>query len=154
MKKVMKKLVGLGLSAVMALGCMAGCGTETTQNGGTEAAQTTKDNSKEVKIGVLVADVSGEEALGFRDYYENYIADKYNVTFSYTDELKDAAGEKSAIEKYASQGYDAVISLSSNDRALQIEAAESNKIYYAVASGMLDPQISSTIRHGSKWQTL
>ena len=50
MKKVMKKLVGLGLSAVMALGCMAGCGTETTQNGGTEAAQTTKDNSKEVLI--------------------------------------------------------------------------------------------------------
>ena len=55
MKKVMKKLVGLGLSVVMALGCMTGCGTETTQNGGTEAAQTTKDNSKEVKIGVYTA---------------------------------------------------------------------------------------------------
>ena len=140
MKNVMKKLVGLGLSAVMVLGCMTGCGTADNQNSGTESetAQTTKDNSKEVKIGVLVADVSGEEALGFRDYYENYIGDKYNVTFSYTDELKDAAGEKSAIEKFASQGYDAVISLSSNDRALQIETAESNKIYYAVASGMLD----------------
>ncbi len=151
MKNVMRKLLGLGLSAALVLGTFAGCGAESTES--TDAAteetaeetdtaeettEETADEGKEVKIGVLVADVSGEEALGFRDYYESYIAEKYNVTFSYTDELKDAAAEKSAIEKFASQGFDAVISLSSNDRALQIETAEENEIYYAVASGMLD----------------
>lgn len=60
------------------------------------------------------------------------------MTFTYTDELTDAASEKSAIEKFASQGYQGVISFSSNDRALQIETCESNQIYYAVAAGMLD----------------
>ena len=33
----------------------------------------------DMKIGVLVADVSGEEAQAFRAYYENYIADQYDV---------------------------------------------------------------------------
>lgn len=95
-------------------------------------------DDKPVKIGVLVADVSGEEALGFRTYYENYIAKNYNVTFTYTEQLADAAAEKSAIEKFAAQGYDAILSLSSSDRATQIETAAANKLYYAVVSGMLD----------------
>ena len=56
------------------------------------------------KIGVLVADVSGEEAQGFRSYYENYIAGNYDVEFNYTDALQSAEDEKTAIEKFASQG--------------------------------------------------
>lgn len=133
MKKVMKKLVSLGLVAAMTFGALTGCGSK----GGNDEG---KKEADAVKIGVLVADVSGEEALGFRDYYESYIGSKYDVTFTYTEELADAASEKSAIEKFASQGYQAVISLSSNDRALQIETCEDNKIYYAVASGMLDDE--------------
>ncbi|MBR3245467.1 MAG: substrate-binding domain-containing protein [Parasporobacterium sp.] len=95
-------------------------------------------SSGSMKIGVLVADVSGEEAQGFRNYYENYIAPKYDVQFVYTEQLTDAASEKSAIEKFASQGCSAILSFSSSDRALQIETCEENQIYYAVASGMLD----------------
>ena len=98
------------------------------------------DDGKTVKIGVLVADVSGDEALAFRAYYEDYIAKQYNVEFSYTDQLTDAAGERSAIEQFAAQGYDAVISLSSSDRAMQVETCTKNEIYYAVASGMLDDE--------------
>ena len=95
-------------------------------------------DEKEIRIGVLVSDVSGEEALGFRSYYENYIAENYNVTFTYTDQLEDAASEKAAIEKFAAQGYDAILSLSSSDRATQIETCAEYGIYYAVVSGMLD----------------
>ena len=69
------------------------------------------------KIGILVADVSSEEAQGFRSYYENYIAGNYDVEFSYTDALESAEDEKTAIEKFASQGCQAIISLSSSDRA-------------------------------------
>ena len=92
----------------------------------------------ETKIGVLVSDVSGEEALGFRAYYEDYIASNYDVTFTYTDQLEDAAAEKSAIEKFAAQGYDAILSLSSSDRTTQIETASEYGLYYAVVSGMLE----------------
>lgn len=136
MKLKMKKLAGLGLVAAMSLSTLAGCGNSGNAAGDTSAKESKKQS--DVKIGVLVQDVSGEEALGFRAYYEDYIADQYGVTFTYTDELTDAASEKSAIEKFASQGYQGVISFSSNDRALQIETCESNRIYYAVAAGMLD----------------
>ena len=123
----MKKIFAMLLALVMVF-ALAACG-----GGDNKAAE-----DKPVKIGVLVADVSGEEALGFRAYYENYIAKNYNVTFTYTEQLADAAAEKSAIEKFAAQGYDAILSLSSADRATQIETAAANKLYYAVVSGMLD----------------
>ena len=139
MKRTMKKMVSLGLVAAISLTMLVGCGNskETADNTASDnTANDTSDTSvkeetktaENAKIGVLVQDVSGEEALGFRTYYEDYVANQYGVTFTYTDELKDAASEKSAIEKFASQGYQAVISLSSNDRALQIETCEENQI--------------------------
>lgn len=122
----MKKLIALLLALVMALS-LAACGGDTT-DGDTQ--------KKEIKIGVLVADVSGEEALAFRNYYENYLAPHYNVTLTYTEQLEDAAGEKAAIEQFAAQGYHAIISLSSNDRATQIETCTEYGLHYAIASGM------------------
>ena len=94
--------------------------------------------AKNVKIGVLVSDVSGEEALGFRAYYEKYIASAYNVTFKYTEQLTNAEEEKSAIEKFAAQGCKAIISLSSSDRVTQLQTCSDYKLYYAIASGMLE----------------
>ena len=126
MKRTMKKMLSFGLVAAMSLTMLAGCGNskDATNDTNVSNGQEEKKPTGDVKIGVLVQDVSGEEALGFRSYYENYIADQYGVTF----------------EKFASQGYQAVISFSSNDRALQIETCEENKIYYAVAAGTLDQE--------------
>ena len=125
MNRKLTKLLALALVLSLIVCVFAGC---------------KKDNAaKDIKIGVLVADVSGEEALGFRSYYENYIAKQYpNVTFVYTEQLSDAAAEKSAIEKFAAQGCQAIISFSSSDRAVQLDTCIQNKLYYAVASGMLD----------------
>ena len=122
MKRTMKKMLSFGLVAAMSLTMLAGCGNskDATNDTNVSNGQEEKKPTGDVKIGVLVQDVSGEEALGFRSYYENYIADQYGVTFTYTDELKDAASEKSAIEK--------------------IETCEENKIYYAVAAGTLDQE--------------
>lgn len=145
MKKRLTKLISMAVAAVLTLGVMTGCGDNsgesapgTTQAGDNAQKDNSADEGKTVKIGVLVADVSGEEALGFRSYYENYIADNYNVEFSYTDALESAEDEKAAIEKFAAQGYEAIISLSSSDRAMQIETCEEQGVYYAIASGVLD----------------
>ena len=149
MKKRFTKLLGLVAAGVLAMSTLAGCGSaaeEAQATGTTEAAAetneeaTTADSGKKIKIGVLVADVSGEEAQGFRSYYENYVAKNYNVEFNYTDALASAEDEKSAIEKFASQGCDAIISLSSSDRAMQIETCEEYGVYYAIASGVLDDE--------------
>ena len=120
MKRTMKKMVSLGLVAAISLTMLVGCGNskETADNTASDnTANDTSDTSvkeetktaENAKIGVLVQDVSGEEALGFRTYYEDYVANQYGVTFTYTDELKDAASEKSAIEKFASQGFQVMI---------------------------------------------
>ena len=129
--KKFSKILSVLLVAIMVAGMLSACGSK-------DPAGDSTDPTKTVKIGVLVADVSGEEALGFADYYKNYIAKNYNVEFSYTEQLADAAAEKAAIEKFAAQGFDAIISFSASDRATQVETCVANKLYYAVASGMLD----------------
>lgn len=145
MSKRVKKLTSLLLAGAMAASLLTGCGDKRAADG-TDVQTQNDDGAKaenaekgeKVKIGVLVADVSGEEALGFRSYYEEYIAGKYEAEFSYTDALESAEEEKTAIEKFASQGCDAIISLASNDRAQQIETCEKYGVYYAIASGVLD----------------
>ncbi len=153
MRNKLVKAISVIMIGLMAVGALAGCGADKddTSKQGSEvsaepAAEEDTESGETVKIGVLVADVSGEEAQGFRAYYENYIASNYNVEFDYTDALEDAAGEKAAIEKFASQGYDAVISLSSNDRAMQIETCEEYEVYYAIASGVLDDEQYETYK--------
>lgn len=142
MKKRFKKVTGMLLVGTLTAGMIAGCGSSS----GSEGSGSNGDNQDPVKIGVLVADVSGEEAQGFRSYYENYIADNYNVEFDYTDALEDASGEKAAIEKFTSQGCDAIISFSSSDRAMQIETCEEYGVYYAIASGVLDEEQYETYK--------
>lgn len=140
MKQRTKKLVSMLVVGTMAVSMLAGCGAK-KENGSDKS-----EKKESAKIGVLVADVSGEEAQGFRSYYENYIADNYDVEFSYTDALESAEDEKAAIEKFASQGCQAIISFSSSDRAQQIETCEKYGVYYAVASGVLDDQQYETYK--------
>lgn len=130
MKKRMTKILSLLVAGAMTVATFVGCGSTGKGND--------KGSSDRAKIGVLVTDVSGEEAQGFRNYYEKYIASNYDVEFTYTDALESAEDEKAAIEKFASQGCDAIISLSSSDRAQQIETCEKYGVYYAIASGVLD----------------
>ncbi len=135
MKKHFAKLAAVALTGAIVAGSAFGL---TACGGGSDMPTIGDDET--AKIGVLVADVNGDEAKAFRNYYENYIEKQYNVDFTYTEALADAAGERSAIETFAAQGYHAIISLSGSDRAMQIETCESNKLYYAVASGMLDDE--------------
>lgn len=154
MKKSIKKTFALLLALAMLLGALAGCAGNPVENNSTDPESSTPGteesqapvNAGPIKIGILVADVSGEEALGFRSYYENYIANNYNVELLYTEQLTDAASERSAIERFAAQGCKAVISFSSSDRAMQIETCAQNKLFYAVASGMLDDEQFETYK--------
>lgn len=126
--KLFRKFFVLCLSFVMAF-TLAAC------SGGGESSADPAE--KTVRIGVLVSDTTSAEALSFRSYYENYIQSVYNVEFMYSDELKDAAAEQSAIDNFIANNCQAIISFASSDRPAQIEKCESEGIYYAVATGTL-----------------
>lgn len=155
----MKKVLSMVLCLVLVVSTLlVGCGKkeskentkETTQNSVVEEAEqkqegdkedsTTQpklDTSKKIKMGILVSDSTSAEALAFRNYYMEYIAKQYNVELIYSDELKDAAGEKSAIDTFITNNCKAIISFSSFDRPAQIEQCSSAKVYYAIATGTL-----------------
>ena len=92
----MKKLIALLLALTMVLS-LAACGgnaapeTEAPKTPDAPSADATQPETPvadefelaPIKVGVLVADVSGEEALAFRAYYEEYLAPHYNVTLTY-----------------------------------------------------------------------
>ena len=94
----MKKLIALLLALCMVLGLVA-CGNKAPATDAPAADAPAADAPAAdapaadepayapIKVGVLVADVSGEEALAFRAYYENYLAPHYNVTLTYTEQL-------------------------------------------------------------------
>ena len=134
--KTFKKVLVLLLSLLMVFS-LAGC---KNNNGGSGEKTDGIDDKTNVKIGVLVADATGAEALAFRAYYEEYIQKQYNVTFMYSDELSDAAAEASAIDNFIANNCKAIISFASADRPAQIRKCAENKVYYAVATGTLSDE--------------
>ncbi len=155
----MKKLLSLGMAAVMAVSLTA-CGSSSASD--TAPEESTADTAqsetvsaadvdtygidKTLNVGVLVSDATSSEALAFRSYYLDYLSEKYDVNFVYSDELTDAAGETTALENFINQGMQAVISLSSFDRPAQLETCEEAGIYYAVAAGTLTEDEYSTYK--------
>lgn len=156
MKKMLAVLLSMTLvTAAMLTGCGKADGEKTGTNAQTgtsesaaqdetevsstsgETEDTGLDMSKTVKMGVLVSDATTAEALAFRNYYTEYIQKQYNVELIYSDELKDAAGETSAIDSFITNNCKAIISFSSFDRAAQLEQCEVSDVYYAVATGTL-----------------
>ncbi len=138
MMKSLRKFLVLQLSLMMAL-CLGAC-----SGGGSGQAE--DPSAKTVKIGVLVSDTTSAEALAFRSYYEDYIKSVYNVEFMFSDELKDAAAEQSAIDNFIANNCQGIISMASADRPAQIEKCESEKIYYAVATGTLTDEQYETYK--------
>ena len=117
--KNLKRILCLALCLMLTLACVPAMAAGST------------------KIGVLVADATGAEALAFRAYYEKYIAGAYDVEFIYSEELNTADGEKNAIDNFIVNNCKAIISFSSVDRPAQIEQCDAAGIYYAVATGTL-----------------
>lgn len=151
------KIKGLFTCSLAAALLLTGCSSSNTASGkgsgtalSSEEADSNSinglDTSKTVKIGVLVSDATSAEALSFRRYYEDYIQNVYNVEFIYSDELKDASGEKSAVDNMITNNAKAVISFSSFDRAAQIEQCADAGIYYSVATGTLSDEEYETYK--------
>lgn len=169
----MKKLLALVLSMALCMTAFTGCGSsadggnaagsgtsnetaaadqdqnvaaEEAEPAETSDAATDLDMSKTVKMGVLVSDSTTAESLAFQNYYKEYIAKNYNVELMYSDELVDAAGEKSAIDTFITNNCKAIISFSSFDRIAQLNQCAEANVYYAVATGTLTADEYETVK--------
>lgn len=133
MRKLLAKIATVALTGAMVVGAAVGfsaCG-----------------GNKKTKIGVLVADASGAEALSFRSYYEDYIEKNYDVDFVYSAEIgDDATKEMQELEKLLAENCKAIISFASKDRPAQITKCEQEKVYYTIATGTLSDENFETYK--------
>lgn len=128
-KRFMTALCAVAL-IITATVCLVGCGEKST-----------------VKIGVLVADGSGAEALAFRSYYENYVEKNYDVDFVYSAEIgDDSTKEMEELDKLLAENCKAIISFASCDRPAQITKCSESKVYYAIATGTLSDEDFATFK--------
>ncbi|MBQ7995227.1 MAG: sugar ABC transporter substrate-binding protein [Bacilli bacterium] len=120
--KFMKGTVALALAGV----ALAACSGESTE--------------KVVKVGVLVADVSGEEALGFKSYLQNYVAKQYNYEFIYSPQIESAEQAKSQAETFIGQNCKAIIDMADKNRGDLAKLCNDNQVYFAIGSGMMSDE--------------
>ncbi len=125
-----KTLRTLALFA-LAAGGLAAC----SNGGGTNTSNSVQQ--KAVKVGVLVADASGDEALGFKSYLQDYVAKQYNYEFVYSPALTDAAGAKAQAETFIGQNCKAIIDMADFNRKDLAKLCNDSKVYFAIGSGMM-----------------
>ena len=118
----MKKLI----SMFVAIACLLSC---------TFAMSACSDNNanKSYKIGVLREDDSSGEAAAWEEYLES-VGKSMNITFDFTT-TSSSESEVSAINTYASKGYDGILLFSDDDVIASVNAAAGKKMYVVLPTG-------------------
>lgn len=132
MKKKTKGL--LTFAAGVFLLAAAGCGA---RNAGEDARA-----EEEVShiIGVTVYDQDSAEMQMFMNYYKNYVAEGFPVTFYFSDELNDGADEEEFIREVKKKGAEGVISFYAQDLQGACQACREEEMYYIAGSGTVDDE--------------
>lgn len=149
-----KRMLALALSALLAAGTLAGCGsgsqTSADTKTGAPAASTQAGSEAEsktgeaasgaydhktahdtFKIGLAYSDMSNEN-LERIDYLKNYIAPNYNVDFIVSEALDSAEAELNFIENAAISGAVAILSFSPTYYEQAANKCEELGLYYCV----------------------
>ena len=96
--------------------------------------------NKTVKVGVLVADASGDEALGFKNYLQQYVAKEYNYEFVYSPAIESAEQAKTQAETFIGQNCKAIIDMADKNRGDLAKLCNDSKVYFAIGSGMMSDE--------------
>lgn len=89
--------------------------------------------NRNYKIGILREDDSSGEAAAWEEYL-NGIGSEMGITFDFTTTSSSEA-EVSAINTYASKGYNAILLFSDDDIIASVNAAAAKKMYVALPTG-------------------
>lgn len=107
--------------------------TDSAADSDTGAAAGTKTPAdfEKFKIGVCESQ-SNDSVVLRRNYYENYIAPRYNVEFVFSEQLTDAEAEMNFIENCVDLGCKAIISYRSDDVNQMSKVCQEYGLIYTV----------------------
>lgn len=91
------------------------------------------EEQKSLKIGVLREDDTSDEARTWEEYLKT-VGKELNMTFDFTT-TNSSSSEVSAINTYASKGYDAILLFSDDDFVASVETATNKKMYILSPTG-------------------
>ena len=147
MKKILKKVVALGLVAAMAMPLVA-CGNngETGSSVGGETKEVKAIDNKDIKIGVSIwssTDVLGSQCKKILDE----AADALGVQVQYVDQGHVSEKVTSSVEQLVAAGCQGIIICNSSDTEMTsaIKTADDNKVYLAQFFRVIDKEKSADI---------
>lgn len=126
MKKTLLKTICLTLLASLLLSVCCSCRKGSGDKGNI-------DGQKALKIGVLREDDSSDEASAWEKYLKT-VGKDLNMTVDFTT-TDSSSSEVSAINTYASKGYDAILLFSDDDFVASVSAATAKKMYVVSPTG-------------------
>lgn len=121
MKHVLKTLIALALACAMLAACGVMC-TSCSNGAG-----------KAIRIGILREDDASGEAKAWEGYLKK-LGEEMNIDFDFTT-TNSSGAEVSAINTYASKGYDAIFLFSDDDIVTAVHAAAAKKMYIVCPTG-------------------
>ena len=126
MKKLFLKTICLALFAAIFLTVASSCKKGSGDKGNV-------DEQKTLKIGVLREDDSSDEASAWEKYLKT-VGKALNMTVDFTT-TNSSSSEVSAINTYASKGYNAILLFSDDDFVASVSAAANKKMYVVSPTG-------------------
>ena len=126
MKKSFMKTICLALFAAIFLTVASSCKKGSGDKGNI-------DEQKTLKIGVLREDDSSDEASAWEKYLKT-VGKALNMTVDFTT-TNSSSSEVSAINTYASKGYNAILLFSDDDFVASVSAAANKKMYVVSPTG-------------------
>lgn len=106
-------------------------GNAAKANGAGAAGTKSPQDFEKFKIGVCESQ-SNDAVVLRRNYYENYIAPKYNVEFVFSEQLTDAEAEMNFIENCVDLGCKAIIGYRSDDVNQMSKVCQEYGLVYTV----------------------
>lgn len=149
-RKIAQLLMSLSTGVVL-MACAADSETEDVESSdqdtsSEENAGETVEETESYSIGVQIHDATDSEIIAFKEYYEDYIQEQYNVEFLFSGTIATAEEERSSAENFINQGVEAIISFSDSDRASIIDMTEDAGIHYAVAAGTASDELYEDVQ--------
>lgn len=123
---------------------LGGCIVENGQQ--TVLAANKGTGEPHVKIGVAVYNTKDPEVIAFRNYYEHYVGDCFDVEFVYSNSIQSVEEEIQFIEEMAEKEIGGVISFTSRDLTEIMKVCEEKKIYYMRGSGSISDELYESVK--------